>query len=287
MKKILLRVGIGLVILLVVAVLAVGFFLDGIVKRGIETFGPKQTKVDVKVSGVRLSLLSGSGQIKGLVVGNPAGFKAPQAISVGSATLALKPSSLFSDKIVIRKIEVLAPEITLEVSLKGNNLNRILANVNEASGGGATNATAPPQETSAGKKLEVDDFLIKDARVSVAVTELGGQPKSVTIPEIHLTNLGTGPEGITGAELLKRILPVIEKEALKAGSTVFPELKKQLNELTQSLGNTAGGAVSNLTQELNKSTGGSLTNLTHGLEKAAGGSVSNVTKGLGGLLNKK
>lgn len=286
MKKFLVRLILLLVVILVLAVLGVGFFLDGIVKRGIETAGPKLTKVDVKLNSVRLSVLSGSGRINGLVVGNPTGFKAPQAIRVGSAALALKPRSLFSDKIVIRQIEILAPEITLEVGLRGNNLGRILDNVNETAGGGTPGATPQP-ESSAGKKLQVDDFLIKDARVSVAVTELGGQAKTVTIPEIHLANLGTGPEGITGAELLKRILPILEQEALKAGTTVFPELKKNLDELTQSLGRTAGNSMSNLTRSLDQSTGGTLTNLTRGLNQAGGGGVSNVTKSLGDLLNKK
>ena len=123
MKKLIIRLLIALVVVVILAVLAMGLFLDEAIKRGVETFGPKLTKVDIKLQSVNLSLLSGAGTIKGLVVGNPEGYKTPSAISVGEATLALKPGSLLSDKIVIKTIKVQAPEITFETDLKHNNLN--------------------------------------------------------------------------------------------------------------------------------------------------------------------
>jgi len=135
MKKLLVRIFIGLVVLLIAAVLIAGFSLDGIVKRGIETFGPKLTKVDIKLDKVALSLFSGSGKIDGLVVGNPEGFKTPQAIRVGSISLVLSPGSLLSDKVVIKSITVDAPEITYETGAGGSNLKKILANLNEATAG--------------------------------------------------------------------------------------------------------------------------------------------------------
>ena len=43
MKKIFLIGGIGIAILVIVAVIVVAVFLDGIVKEGVETLGPKIT----------------------------------------------------------------------------------------------------------------------------------------------------------------------------------------------------------------------------------------------------
>jgi hypothetical protein len=80
MKKLLVRIAIGLVVLIVLVALGIHFFLDSAVKKGVETLGPKMTKVDVKLDSVSISLLSGSGKIKGLVVGNPEGYKTPHAI---------------------------------------------------------------------------------------------------------------------------------------------------------------------------------------------------------------
>jgi hypothetical protein len=248
MKKIVLRVGIGLVILVVLGILAVSLFLDGAVKRGVETFGPKLTKVSVKLDKVSLSMLSGSGSIKGLVVGNPEGFKSPQAISVGSARLVLKPGSLLSDKIVIHQIEVIAPEITFEGGFGGNNLSKILANLDETTGGSKTNAPAKPADQTPGRKLQVDEFTIKGATVYVSVTGMGGKTVPVVIPDIHLSNLGNGPEGITAADLTKRVVSAIEQEAIKAASTAVADLSKGATGLTKDLGKSAGGSVSNLTR---------------------------------------
>jgi uncharacterized protein involved in outer membrane biogenesis len=251
MKKILVRICIALVVLVVLAALAVHFFLDGAVKRGVETVGPKLTKTEVKLDGVHLSLLSGSGKIKGLIVGNPDPYKTPHAISVGTAALAVQTGSLLSDKLIIRSINLEAPEITFEGGLTGNNLSKILANLNEATSGpnGTNVANATPKEQKqANKKLQVDDFTITGAKLTANITDLGGKSLTIPLPTIHLVNLGTGPEGITVAELTKQVISAIEKESLQAVSTHSADIGKAAESLTKSLGKDSGGAVSNVTQ---------------------------------------
>jgi uncharacterized protein involved in outer membrane biogenesis len=254
MKKILLWSGVILVALVLIAALATSLFLDKAVKSGVEMVGSKLTRVDVKLEKVSLSLWSGLGAINGLVVGNPEGYKTTNAISVGSATLSLQPASLFSDKIVIRKIEVIAPEITLEGGLGGNNLSKILANLNETTGAHGTRAAAEPAndkvEKKANQKFQVDDFLISGAKVHVDVNvpSVGERSSVVAIDDIHLTNLGTGPDGITSAELTKLILAEIEKEAVKAGEKAASDLGRNvLKDLGKS------GSASNLSKGINES----------------------------------
>ena len=99
-KKILLGVGIGLLVLIVVAVIVVGLFLGKIVKAGVNTVGPKLTQTTLTVDAVDVSLLTGSATVKNLVVGNPEGYKAPNAISVGLTAVSASPMSVLSDKIV-------------------------------------------------------------------------------------------------------------------------------------------------------------------------------------------
>jgi uncharacterized protein involved in outer membrane biogenesis len=231
MKKVL-RWFIFLVFVLIVAgALAVHFFLDSAVKQAIETIGPKVTKVEIKLESVTLSFLSGSGKIKGLVVGNPAGFKAPSAIQVGTASLALVPGTLLNDKIVIKSIDVEATEITFETDLKSNNLKKLLDNVQESTGsGGATKEPAQPKEKTnepakPAKKLEVDEFVIKNAKLHISVTPLN-QTATVGLPDIHLANLGTDPEGITPAELTKKVIEAIESTAASQAGSVVTDLGK-------------------------------------------------------------
>jgi uncharacterized protein involved in outer membrane biogenesis len=256
MKKILVRICIALIVLIVLVALGVHFFLDGAIKRGVETVGPKLTKTEVKLGGVHLSLLSGSGKIKGLSIGNPDPYKTPHAIAVGTATLEVKPGSLFSDKVVIHSINMESPEITFEGGLSGNNLSKILANLNEATSGGTNVANATPSEQKkANKKLQVDDFAITGAKLNANITDMGGKTLTITLPPIHLTGLGTGPDGITVAELTKKVIAEIEKQSVKAVSEA-------------NLGKVA-------------------ENLTKGLGTNTSGTVSNVTRGLGNLFNKK
>jgi uncharacterized protein involved in outer membrane biogenesis len=221
----------------------------------VETFGPKLTKVDIKLQSVSLSLFSGSGGIKGLVVGNPEGFKTPSAISVGTATVALKPGSLLSHKIVIKSIKVQGPEITYETDLKHNNLSKILSNVQEATGGGGQEPAkptepAPPKEAKPAKTLEVDDFVISGGRIHVSVTTLGGQAATIPLPDIHLQGLGTGPEGITPAELTKRVLEAIKDSVQKASSGAVNDIGKGAIYFTKDAGGLGTNAVDKVTKGL-------------------------------------
>jgi uncharacterized protein involved in outer membrane biogenesis len=257
MKKLLIRLLIALGALIIIVIVAISLFLNAALKRGIETVGPMLTKVQVKLDSVSLSLLSGSGKLKGLVVGNPEGYKTPSAIEVRNARIELQPGSVFADKVVVKSIHVEAPEITFETDVKGNNLNKIIANLQASTGGTQAAATEPSKEKKTGKKLEVDDFLISGAKLHVAVSTLGGRSATVALPEIHLVDLGKGPEGITAAELTQRVLQAIEKEAIQASSGAVADLSKQAAGLTKGMSSTGTGAV------------------------------DQVTKGLGGLFKKK
>lgn len=242
MKKILICGLIVVVVLIGVAIFAVGMFLDSAIKKGVETIGPQLTKVDIKLDGVSLSILSGSGSVKGLVVGNPEGYKTPQAINVGHASLAVSPGSLLSDKIVVKSVRVDAAEITFEGGLGGNNLSKILDNVTAATGG-ADQKTEPsaPKDGKPGKKLQVDDFLVTGAKVNVSLTGMGDKTVSVLLPDIHLTNLGQGAEGITSAELTKTVLNEVINAAIKVATS--DKVKDLTKGMTDAAGKAAGDAA--------------------------------------------
>lgn len=253
MKKWIFRLFIGLVVLVILGVVAVALFMNGAIKRGVETVGPMVTKTDVRLQSVSLSLLSGSGKIQGLVVGNPEGFKTPSAINVGSASLALSPGSLLSDKILIKSINVQGPEITFETDLKSNNLSKLLANLEAATGGTQqepARAPAPP-EAKAGKKLQVNDFLISGGKVHVSVTALGGKSVTVPLPEIHLAALGTGPDGITPTELTAKVLRTVIESASKEAATAVADIGKGALVLGKdAVGATATNSVEKVTKSI-------------------------------------
>ena len=215
------------IVILVIAVVVIAgavlvLNLDRIVKTGVDTYGPKMTGVTVTVDAVHIGLLTASANIKDLVVGNPQGYQAPQAISIGAISAGIDPTTVFSPKIRIRFIKIEAPEITFEGGLGGNNLAAILNNVNgsEASGGPTvTNAVGQPKPA---KKYEVDDLLISGAKVNGTIRLFGGKEISIpdlSVPEIHLTDLGQGTGGITMTDLTRRILQAITTSTIKTVAT--------------------------------------------------------------------
>ncbi len=260
MKKILLRVVLGVVALGVIALIVTAMFLGSIIKKGVETIGPRLTKTDVKLSSASVSVLSGSGSIKGFVLGNPQGYKGDYAIKVARVDLGLKPASLLSDKLHITEVRVESPEIAFEGNVlsptKNSNLGKIMENVQSAAGG----QTAPSQPTGSGKeaskKLQVDDLLVTGGKIQVTSVLSGGQPVTLPLPEIHLTNLGQGPDGITAAEVTKQVLDKVLQDAMT-------EILKSGANLGKNATEAASGAL-----------------------QGATGGVNKVLKGVGDLLKK-
>lgn len=251
MKKLLLRIALVLVLLVVLALVAVGLSLNTAIKQGVETLGPQIAKVDIRLAGVKLSLLSGSGSVKGLVIGNPEDYKTPHAISVGSTSVSVSPGSVLSDKIIIKSIRVEAPEITFEVGPGGSNLQKIQANLESTLGDGASASQPAADGKKPAKKLQVDEVIITGGKVTLGAALLGGKVVEASLPEIRLKDLGTGPDGITAADLGKRLLSVVMDGAIKVGAEQLSKAGKEA------------------------------------LEKNASDAVGKAAKGLGDLLNKK
>lgn len=233
MKKKLMILGGFAALALLVAVVFGFVFMGSIVKAGVEQVGPIITKTKVKLDGASVSIFSGSGELKGFELGNPEGYKTPNAIKMGSVGVTVAPMSVFSDKVVVKSVRILAPEITFETDLKGNNLSKILANVQEMAG-----TNAPSQTTPAGKKkaLQVDEVVIAGGTINLSASIMGGKSAALPLPEIRLDQMGQGPEGITPAEMAAKVLGAITSGTLKAVAQGAAALGKDGAELAKKLG---------------------------------------------------
>jgi uncharacterized protein involved in outer membrane biogenesis len=245
MKKVLIVIGVLLVVA-VVAVIVLGSSLGRIVKAAIEQFGPKFTQTSVTVDSVSLSPTSGSGTVKNLTIGNPTGYTTPYAIRLGEATLSIDPQTILKDKVVIKSIRVVDPDINIEGGLGDNNLKKIMANLDSFT---ATEKGKPAEDTGAKKKLEVDDFVLTGAKVNVKFAMLGGAGTTVPLPDIHLSNLGAGPDGITPGELAKEVIGEITSKTLSTVASQVGNLGKGATDAAKGLLNgatkTGGGALDN------------------------------------------
>src|SRR5437667_3649023 len=177
MKKILARASVVAIAAFVVALVALSLFLDRIIMTEVETAGPNIAKVKIRLASVSHSIFSGKGELNGFVISNPEGFKTDSAIKVAGISLAVQPSTVFSRKIIIQSINVAAPEITFEGNIKGNNLSKILANINSTLGTDADKNTGPSERT-----LQVNDLVITGGKINLAMPELMGKPATVPLP---------------------------------------------------------------------------------------------------------
>ncbi len=240
--KTLLKIGIIVVLLIVIAVIAVTVSLDSMIKAGVETMGPEITGTSVKLEGVDLSLLSGQGRLKGLVVGNPPGFQTESAFKLADAKVNIDLKSALSDKLVIEEILIDGPDITFEVNPSGTNIGKIQTNVATfAKQSAPKEATEPKAEKkdSSQKKVQINHFIVRNGRVNASAI---GKTLASPLPDIHLRDIGKESGGTTVQKAAVEVFAAINKSVVQtvAGSGKFLEKGVEAaGEAAKSLGSGA------------------------------------------------
>ena len=187
------------IVIVFIGVLYLSF--DSFVERGIETLGPSLTGTTVEVEEVDISPISGRGSLRGMVVANPQGSKAKYAFRLPEVHLWLAPLSILRDKIIVREVVAESPLVNYEKQGETTNLERLTDSVQAAIGG------------SDAKRLQIDRFELRDARVRATGQVLDGRPIEVPPLSVELTDLGTDPKGATVAEVSAEVIQTVKKRA--------------------------------------------------------------------------
>ncbi|MBW1797194.1 MAG: AsmA family protein [Deltaproteobacteria bacterium] len=215
MKKLLTILFVILPILIIIAGVGLYFSINWIAKNGVETFGPKLTRTEVRLESSNISLFSGKGSLKGLFIGNPKGFKGESAFKVKEIKVAIDVSSILSDRLIIEEIVVNAPEISYEKGMRSSNIKTILNNVQALAGKSKREAKTAgkggPEESQRKdeKKVQINNFIVKNGKVNMSATLLKGKNVIVSLGEIHLKNIGAGKDGKTASEVFEEIFGVM------------------------------------------------------------------------------
>ncbi len=253
-KKII--ISIVAVLFIVVIVSGIVFFanLNTIAKAGIEKVLSYVLQVDVSLQKVKVSLLGGSVKLKGLVIGNPEGFKTEKAFSVDEVTVKVDIKSFATDEPNIKLISIKSPEITLEQGFKGSNLSRLVENASRLESEEAEEAPEGSQ-----KNVRIGEVIVDGAQIALSAPVLRGKEISFPLPRIELNDIGGEKEPVSIAEAMEVFFTEILSQSIKAGKGIIPPgldeaLQKSLDSALESIGD-ASGVLKEGVEELKEKTG--------------------------------
>jgi len=218
----------GLVAILVAVVLLVGKNLDSIVKKAITKIGSDMTGVSVSVDKVGIVLAEGRGEIGGLVVDNPRGYKGPHAFSLGSIVLALDRTAETADVVVVRELTIDAPDIVFDKTDAGSNIEAIQQNVDAytKAHAGESDRAADAKDADAPTRFIVESLQIRDGKI-----RLMERDRVIDLPAVRLRDLGKSQGGATGAEIASIVLKQITQATVSAAARALAqEGKEQLKD---------------------------------------------------------
>ncbi len=231
MKKIF--IGIALVLVIIIGVVVYGASQSGtLIREAVLEYAPPATGAAVTLEKVNVSLMGGSAGLSGLTVGNPKGFKSDHAFKVGNMDVQIDIASLMEDVIRIEEIRIDGADLIYEIGSKGNNISKIQKNI--AAYSQSLGLEASESESEA--KFIVDHIYINGTRVKLATDLIGGKGAGLTLPDIHLKNIGTEDKAATAGEVgavifgavNKGLSKIITKDMLKG---TMDKVKKKLGDI--------------------------------------------------------
>ena len=205
--------------------------LDSVVQRGIAHYGSQMTQARVSVDAVEIRSTDGVGTIRGLVVGNPSGFRTPHALKVGVIEVALDLHTLPDSVVVIKRIVIDAPDVSYEKGDTQTNFDALVRNITHAVG--TSSSSSADAGSGSGRKLIVDELVIRNARAQASASALGGRTVSARLPDVVLRDLGRSQGGLTPAQLGQVVARAMSQRLV--ASLGFDRVMKSLSDRIKGL----------------------------------------------------
>ncbi len=217
--------------------------LDGIVKTVIEKGGSKVTGVGVSLDNVKIDLTSAKAILSGFMVKNPDGFDTNYAISLDAISVEIDKSSIGSDVIIIKSVNINAPKIIYELGTNGSNIDAIQKNV-ERFTGGSDNGSNSNSSDGDDVKVIIENLIIENGKIGISAGFLAGKKMSLPLPKIHLRNIGKDGDksGASPAEIAAKIMTALNDKILGSVSKInLSGMSKKADKLLKSIGGSVTG----------------------------------------------
>lgn len=239
MKKVL----IPIVLLLLLIGGGVFFYLDSIVKGGIEVVGSEVLGTAVTVSSVSVSPFSGSGSISGLRIENPEGFDSDYALELESISLKLDVGSVFSEVVEIESVIIIQPAISYETKIVNDNIRALLDNL---SAGEEGNDAALAEESGAGKRIIIRELKILDPQLNLVAAFVTAP---VPLPDIEMHDIGAEDDSSSVASAISLVLSELSGSIL-TNAPNLDDLAESVESTLQEGVEQVDEAVSDVVEEL-------------------------------------
>lgn len=192
----------AIIVIGAIGALILSLSIDNIVESSLEETTAEVLNTSVDVTDVSISLLNGSGTIKGFTIHNPEGFSEKPAAQLQEISIRMKVSSLLSDTVVVEEVKVQKPELYYEQKATGNNFDALTGNM-----GGAS---------SSGTNLIVDYLLVENGQVTLTADI--GSDKSVMaeFSKIEMKGIGRSGNNTMEQTIQQVFKPVLEKALQEA-----------------------------------------------------------------------
>ncbi len=200
-----LKMAVGLVIVLAVLAIVALFFLGPLVKKTVNTLGPKLLGVPVSVQQVAIRPLSGSLRLEGMMIGNPEGYSQDALFALKEVRVKIDIASLPGNgPIVIRELAIIEPQVAYEVAGGKSNLETLTAKLAKAE---KTPAPQPAQkDKKAPRKVIIDLLEFRDGQVSYRSNLTLGKAVPLPLPDLRLTAIGRDQGGIKAVDAVNKVL---------------------------------------------------------------------------------
>ena len=238
-KKILISV----VFLLLLAGGGLFFYLDSIVKTGIEVVGSSVLGTAVTVDSVSISPLNGQGSISGLRVENPEGFESQYAFELDSVLVSIDVSSVFTDAAEIESIVIMQPIITYETKITSDNIRTLLDNLDE---GDAASSDSESAEDS-GQQIVIREFRMVDSQLNF-VSALVSAP--ITLADIEIRDIGAEGGSSSAANAVRVVLQELVASILSSDLPSLDGLRESVEGRIQDGAQRVEEAVEDLGSRL-------------------------------------
>lgn len=190
-------IALALVVLCVAGGFVAYLTFNSVLRSAIEQQAGKSLNLPTTLGSARLSLFGGSFSLGDLKIGSPAGFEAPEMLSLGGASVRVSYSELRKDPVRIAEVVIDRPRLVIEQKDGKFNFQSLSQ---------PAESPAPPQgESSEPTRVIISSIEVKDAEV-VLRPGLPGLAEELTlrVPTFALKDIGSGEGNQNGAEL-KRV----------------------------------------------------------------------------------